>query len=109
MRLAALSANDSWRNPMEDFVNHICERFGIDKAKAMEIATHLQSQGHDLPNLMKGGITMDKMHSLLGDQAGSILAGIPGVGNLLGGIFGGGDQPTAVAAVEPSTDPANTN
>jgi hypothetical protein len=73
---------------MEAFVNFISEKFGIDREKATAIATQLQAKGKDLPELMKDGISIQELQGLLGDNK-ELLAGIPGVGGMLGSLMGG--------------------
>lgn len=78
----------------------IADKFGVDHDKAAEIAGHLQSQGHDVPSLLQSGASADTMKGLLGDRAQSMLGGIPGVGGMLGGMFGGHSE-SAPAATSP--------
>ena len=87
---------------MEEFINMIALRFGIDRQKATAIATQLQANGHDLPDLMKGGFTIEKIQGLLGDHK-DLLTGIPGVGGMIGNLMGG----QAVAEV-PAGDAVTT-
>ena len=84
---------------MEEFINHLCEKFGIDKEKAAGIASHLQTQGHDLPSLLQGGFSMEKLQGLLAGNS-QLLESIPGVGGMLGGLLGGGNQAVADVPTE---------
>ena len=73
---------------MEEFINMIADKFGIDRDRATEIAKQLQAKGQNLPELAKDGITIQELQGLLGDNK-ELLAGIPGVGGLIGGLIGG--------------------
>ena len=82
---------------MENVINMIADKFGVDPDKAAQIASHLQSQGHDVPSLLQGGASAETLKGLLGDRAQGLLGGIPGVGGMLGGIFGGNSESSPAA------------
>jgi|GEM_PF-6492235 len=85
---------------MEVNIKRIAERFGVDENKAGEIAGHLQDGGHDLPSLLQGGNFADVAKNLMGDKFQDLLGGVPGIGGMLGSMFGGDAEAGDTEVVE---------
>ena len=85
---------------MDEIIKQITEKFGVDETKAGEIAGHLQDGGHDLPSLLQGGNFADVTKNLMGDKFQDLLGGVPGIGGMLGSMFGGDAEAGDTEVVE---------
>lgn len=90
---------------MDEVVKQIAEKLGIDEERASGIADVLHGDGHNLQELLQDGDFLGKAHQLLGPQGQHLLNGIPGMGGLLSGLFGGDDPPTGDHETSAPEDP----
>ena len=79
---------------MDDIIQQVAEKLGIDPEKAHSIAESLQGQGHDLGSLLQSGDLMEKARGLLGnedlmDKAKDLLGNVPGIGQVFENLLGG--------------------
>ena len=65
-----------------------------------QIAGHLRGEGYDLPSLLQGGNFGDVAKNLMGDKFQDLLGGVPGIGGMLGSMFGGDAEAGDTAVVE---------
>lgn len=57
---------------MEDFVNKLVEKVGIDKATALKVVDFIKDHADDAMKLLKDHKVLDKLPGGLGDKLGGL-------------------------------------